>query len=432
MVARVTNSMMANNLMNNLFNNLRGVENLQHQLSSGRRYAFISDNPTALIFEQAARNRMTRIEHYSEMVSTSRSWLTQAESGVMELQAVVGDIYEELTRAGGTMTDVDRQNIAKAVRQMKDHFVDTLNTSFGDRFVFGGFNTPGDFAINRNNDGIRPFAVNENGDLLLNGFNTSQFDGLPSNLFSINPNEFTNPTDITDPPAAGSFREELINRINTALGQTVPGTTEPLFPALNDLIGAGNSPEDLATNLQMMHHLMADVKSLEVGPGITMPITMNGMNVLFYTVNDPTNGAPIIRNMFSTIQEIHHAMSGDPGRDAIAADATTSPPTLARPARPAGPPLETDDFTLQISLAQGAQNHLLNMAAEIGGRQRRLDLLQARYEADMINYGQMHSDAADADIAEVIMNMRMAETVYQAALAAGARVIQPTLMDFLR
>ena len=44
----------------------------------------------------------------------------------------------------------------------------------------------------------------------------------------------------------------------------------------------------------------------------------------------------------------------------------------------------------------------------------------------------MKSNAEDVDFAEVIMNQKMAEAVYQASLAAGARIIQPTLMDFLR
>jgi flagellar hook-associated protein 3 FlgL len=58
--------------------------------------------------------------------------------------------------------------------------------------------------------------------------------------------------------------------------------------------------------------------------------------------------------------------------------------------------------------------------------------LEIRYAQDEINYTQMMSDAEDVDFAEVIMNQKMAEAVYQAALSAGARVIQPTLMDFLR
>ncbi len=42
------------------------------------------------------------------------------------------------------------------------------------------------------------------------------------------------------------------------------------------------------------------------------------------------------------------------------------------------------------------------------------------------------SDVEDADIAEVTINLKMQENVHRTALAAGARIIQPSLLDFLR
>jgi flagellar hook-associated protein 3 FlgL len=37
-----------------------------------------------------------------------------------------------------------------------------------------------------------------------------------------------------------------------------------------------------------------------------------------------------------------------------------------------------------------------------------------------------------ADLGSVILDLKLQETNYQVALAATARVLQPTLMDFLR
>ena len=91
-----------------------------------------------------------------------------------------------------------------------------------------------------------------------------------------------------------------------------------------------------------------------------------------------------------------------------------------------------DVINKHINDLQAGQSHILAQTALVGGRMNRLDLFQSRYEQDFINYSQMKSDAEDADEAEVIMNYKMAEAVYNAALASGARIIQPTLMDFLR
>jgi flagellar hook-associated protein 3 FlgL len=42
------------------------------------------------------------------------------------------------------------------------------------------------------------------------------------------------------------------------------------------------------------------------------------------------------------------------------------------------------------------------------------------------------SENEDVDEAETIMNLKNEENVYRASLAGGARIIQPTLVDFLR
>ncbi|MFP3359319.1 flagellar hook-associated protein FlgL, partial [Planococcus sp. SIMBA_143] len=42
------------------------------------------------------------------------------------------------------------------------------------------------------------------------------------------------------------------------------------------------------------------------------------------------------------------------------------------------------------------------------------------------------SDNEDADIERVITDLKTQESVHRAALGVGARIIQPTLMDFLR
>jgi len=386
--------MMQNTLLSNLSLNLNRMDKLQNQLSSGRKYGHISDDPTALIYGQAARNKLARLSHFQGAVETAQSWLTQAETGIMELQKVVGSVYEELVSAGSVKTDADKQNLAKVVGQLRDHFVDTLNASFGDRFVFAGYNTPGDFTSARSSDGAKPFVV-ENGILYLNGFDLSQFDKMPLSVF-----EATFKTAPTQPVYAG-----LLDPTTFPIDPLDPDYNEPEYQQyLQDMA--------VYENITIFQQLFSDVKSLDVGPGITMPITMNGIDLLLFTAQDEETGEAVIRNIFNVLHDVYLGVNGD-----------DSVPTT---------PLGTDQLTKMIKTVQDSQNHLLSRTAEIGGRQRRLELLHARYEQDNLNYELMRSDAEDADMAEVIMYLKMAETVYQAALSAGARVIQPTLMDFRR
>jgi len=383
--------MLQNTLLSNLSMNLGRMDKLQNQLSSGRKYGHISDDPSALIYGQAARNKLARLGHYAGSVETAQSWLTQAEAGVMELNKVVGAVYEELVSAGSVKTDSDKQNLAKVVKQLQDHYLDTLNTSYGDRFVFGGYNTPGDYADGRDPT-IKPFTLDNNGNLLFNGFNISQFDGMDSKAFD----DIFRKVDLS-----GLNDDSAETKMLTDLGFTGP-TAAADFETEH-----GFTVQDAIK----MNRLLNDVITFDVGAGISMPVTQNGIDIVFFTTANDL-GQPIVRNSYDLLQEVYIAINGDP--------------------ETGEPPKSTDELTKLIKLVQDSQNHLLTRTAEIGGRQRRLELLEARYAQDNLNYEKMRSDAEDADMAEVIMFLKMAETVYQAALSAGARVIQPTLMDFLR
>ncbi len=72
----------------------------------------------------------------------------------------------------------------------------------------------------------------------------------------------------------------------------------------------------------------------------------------------------------------------------------------------------------------------LSIRAELGAKQNRLELAKNRFEDATIKHTQLLSEIEDIDIAETIMNLRMQENVYRASLATGARILQPTLIDF--
>jgi len=321
----------------------------------------------------------------------------------MELNKVVGAIYEELVSAGSVKTDSDKQNLAKVVKQLQDHYLDTLNTSYGDRFVFGGYNTPGDYADGRDPT-IKPFTIVnipdadgiERPNLHFNGFNISKFDGMPSKTFDDMFRKI-NITGLNDEGAKNAvYSSPLVAGLGIAPGDDAAFAAEFGF-TIDEAV--------------QMNRLVNDLISFDVGAGISMPVTQNGIDIVFFTTSNDL-GQPIVRNTFDLLEEVYIAINGDP--------------------ETGEPPKTTDELTKLIKLVQDSQNHLLTRTAEIGGRQRRLELLEARYAQDNLNYEKMRSDAEDADMAEVIMYLKMAETVYQAALSAGARINQPTLMYFLR
>lgn len=84
-----------------------------------------------------------------------------------------------------------------------------------------------------------------------------------------------------------------------------------------------------------------------------------------------------------------------------------------------------------IDALQEKQNDILSITAEIGGRINRMDMLSSRYESDLLNYETIISEIEDVDMTEAIVNYRMAEASYQAALSANSKIVLPTLADFM-
>jgi flagellar hook-associated protein 3 len=78
------------------------------------------------------------------------------------------------------------------------------------------------------------------------------------------------------------------------------------------------------------------------------------------------------------------------------------------------------------------RDRVMSIRSDIGARTNRIELTLNRLENDTVNFTQLMSENEDADMAETIMNLKNEENVYKASLEGGARIIQPTLMDFLR
>ncbi|MED0686253.1 flagellar hook-associated protein FlgL [Anoxybacillus ayderensis] len=85
-----------------------------------------------------------------------------------------------------------------------------------------------------------------------------------------------------------------------------------------------------------------------------------------------------------------------------------------------------------LSQLDGHINDVLAERAELGARVNRLELVEQRLSEQQLIAKRMISDNEDADIEKIITELKSQESVHRAALSVGARIIQPTLVDFLR
>jgi flagellar hook-associated protein 3 FlgL len=89
---------------------------------------------------------------------------------------------------------------------------------------------------------------------------------------------------------------------------------------------------------------------------------------------------------------------------------------------------------LQNSISDMSKHidNIVNERADLGARMNRLELVENRLSQQEVIASRTLSKNEDIDYEKVIMNLKTQESVHRAALSAGSRVIQPTLLDFLR
>ncbi|MNJ47836.1 Flagellin [compost metagenome] len=137
----------------------------------------------------------------------------------------------------------------------------------------------------------------------------------------------------------------------------------------------------------------------QIGAGIYIPVNMLGDKV-FGAFGDNTG-------LFKVLDDFKNALS----------DTSPAGTTAIQNAIPA----------LQENLER-----VITAQAELGGKQNRLEFSMSRLNDLNLNYVSLQSLVEDADMPAVITELKTAESIYQASLDTMARIIRPSLLDFLR
>jgi flagellar hook-associated protein 3 FlgL len=90
------------------------------------------------------------------------------------------------------------------------------------------------------------------------------------------------------------------------------------------------------------------------------------------------------------------------------------------------------DISPRLAAVDTAFKNIVNGRSEIGTRQSQLERAGSVNTELEASLDAQKTGIEKADLGSVIMDLKLQETNYQVALAATARVLQPTLMDFLR
>jgi flagellar hook-associated protein 3 FlgL len=136
----------------------------------------------------------------------------------------------------------------------------------------------------------------------------------------------------------------------------------------------------------------------EIGPGVTLSVNARGDEILGGSPGSSGNMLGVLRDIAT------HLRAGD----------TQS--------------LGNDD----IKALDGQIDNVLAIHARVGAGMNRLETASSRLAQIEESATSMLSNTEDADMAKVLTDYSTQQAVYQSALQAGARIVQTSLLDFLR
>jgi len=90
------------------------------------------------------------------------------------------------------------------------------------------------------------------------------------------------------------------------------------------------------------------------------------------------------------------------------------------------------DFSAALADIDANMDKVLTTRADIGARQNRVEMMSNRLDSQEAAAKKQMSENEDIDYEKAITEMLTLESIHRAALSVGSRIIQPSLVDFLR
>ena len=468
---RITNSMMSDQFLRDANASLNRLSDAQSIVDSTKKINGIADDPLATISSLKARNKLSSLANYQSSISTAGDYLTENENATESLDQVVQSAYELMVSANsGSKTDDNHATIADEVSGLRDEVLSIANSTLGTNYLFNGNSTD------------KPFAIDETtGHLTYNGLDLTKYS--LSKEYQNDEQTITDAAAGIDNGAGGGLISELdsstdyyakndicsgiVSKLDTmianlgtatqaaksfgkdTLGNEVDigglkSTTEALTSikesleseANKDLYeGEGAAPNDQTFSIDRCKTILSDFTALLNGTGSyskSLSTVLSGvgsqMDVSSMDADLTAELGNVKMLQIGSAQSIQVSANG---LELLGTGTSNVYYVLDKCVNILNGNLDDSLLSDMPSALQSVQSNVLSLETKIGTTKNRVSMITDRYTASKTTYTAMKSDAEDADMADAIVNLTTAKTVYNAALAAGSKIVQTSLVDFL-
>jgi len=139
---RVTQSMLQNNMLQNLFQSQSKMNKYLNQINTGKKISRPSDDPIIAMKGMNHRTNITEIEQYTRNTSEVWGWFDQSDDVLGKATSAMQRMEElAIQAANGSNSESELDSIAEEVKQLKEQMVEFANTKVNGKYIFNGTDT---------------------------------------------------------------------------------------------------------------------------------------------------------------------------------------------------------------------------------------------------------------------------------------------------
>jgi flagellar hook-associated protein 3 FlgL len=473
---RVSQNQLYNLLTTHLQDSFSSLAQLQEQVSSGKRIQVPSDDPTGSSLALALHVRHAQIDGYASTATSARTRVDEASSIVQQASDVLGSARELAIQGMSTALGANaRAILATQVYQLREQMMQLANTQYDGEYIFGGSNTTqspvkqtgvGDSAkvTWQGDDHPRMVTVGPGDDI---------DTGVPGKSlfarFSPTGTTYGGTSGIKAGTSGdqGSGFANLIVRHDSTSGTPGAGVTFANAGANDTFLGdrtleidsngpkvrlgggtwvnftstAGAYPTDVAVQDDHGATIHLD---LSAWTGAASTSTVHGSGSLsldgtnFTAMNGTETNLQLKDPSTGTIIHVDTTAAVRSGQDLVTFGGTTNVFDML-----AGMAADLRNTTLtndEISKRLGARlgeldaqhDSVLVGLGSLGARSARIADVQDRLNTRTVDVESRLANVEDVDITKAVLDLTRTQQTLQLAESTGAKIIQTTLLDYLR
>ncbi|MBU6287830.1 MAG: flagellar hook-associated protein FlgL [Chloroflexi bacterium] len=403
---RVTTRMLTSQVASQIMANAEAMQQTQRQLTSGKRITRPGDDPAAAAAGVRLRAQQSRDAQYLRNIEHARTWLDTTDRVLSDIGDLLGRARELAVQAStGTFTSGDTKQLAEEINAIRSQIISAVNGTVDvDQHVFSGQKSD-----------ITPLVLDANGNASYQGdtgVTIGTGTGAGSDLAPANgiPNVDNGIVQIaaqSPVTSRGSYSIAVSAPVGGSVTVTLTRASDGKQEAQTVAVPASGKTSALEFSTVGINVVVGSGLTAIAGDNVFAVDGLGlGHEVAQGAVLETNISASAMLPMLAQLKTFYDAL--------LSGTAVNSASNTA------------------IGQIDVAVDRMLSLRAQVGAKTNHLDFAQARGEARDVENGRLISVNEDIDLTEALSRLTTQQTVYKASLEIGSRVMQNSLMDYLR